>query len=75
MPGRSHADRVHHLSLSRTPVALHVDLVLRSCQGVCCCAKQAYEEVLSKQRRLFFEGTQQHPRNKLRKQVLLRATY
>ena len=24
-PGRSHADRVHHLSLSRTPVALHVD--------------------------------------------------
>ena len=24
-PGRSHPDCVHHLSLSRTPVALHVD--------------------------------------------------
>ena len=74
-PRRSHADRVHHLSLSRTPVALHVDPGASLVPGVCSCAKQAYEEVLSKQRCLFFEGAQQHPRKKLRKQVLLRATY
>ncbi len=74
-PGRSHADRVHHLSLSRTPVALHVDPGALLVPGVCSCAKQAYEEVLSKQRCLFFEGAQQHPRKKLRKQVLPRATY